>query len=249
MIKPLVSAQVRHSVEEGGNNMLTNLENVYLSVLRVVILFAASVALLLTAWGLASSVPQLLRWAGLTSTAPPTGGTLREFISERKIMDTTVETQDTLTRDMESYVDPNIRDAARTIVAYLGKGGTLTAADLERSLQTEANRLPGEALAYGQGVKSLATELAASRGRPLTETRVLELLQWHRERFVAGVAARQAREAEANAKFWVQVTLAGVAFLGFVLIVFVFLFVKIERSLRLVGAARTYSGEPLDHAT
>ncbi|MBB3348376.1 hypothetical protein [Sphingomonas sp. BK069] len=228
--------------------MLTNLENVYLGVLRVVILIAASVALLLTAWGLASSVPQLLRWAGLTETAPPTGGTLREFISERRITDTTAESQDTLTRDMESYVDPSIREAAKAIVTYLGKRGTLTAADLERSLQAEANRLPGEALAYGQGVKSLAMELAASKGRPLTEMRVLELLQWHRERFVADLAARQARETEANAKFWIQVTLAGAAFLGFVLIVFVFLFVKIERSLRLIGTARVKAGEPTEHA-
>lgn len=213
--------------------MLTKLENVYLGVLRVVILVAASLALLLTAWGLISSVPQLLRWSGVMETNRPSGGSLRQFIAEHRITGTSSSTSGSASDGADgAYVDPNVREAARKVVSYLGRRGSLEAPVLERGLQQDADRLLKDALAYGRSVNDLATELVASKGKPLSELSVMELLQWHRERFVADVAARHAREAEANARFWVQMAFAGAAFVAFVLIVFVFLFVKIERSLR-----------------
>ena len=68
--------------------MLLRLETAYLNALRVLILIAATIALLLAGFGLVSAIPPLLRWTGITESDQPSGGTLGEFIDEQKITGT-----------------------------------------------------------------------------------------------------------------------------------------------------------------
>ncbi|RSV20361.1 hypothetical protein CA236_00130 [Sphingomonas sp. ABOLG] len=219
----------------GGNNMLAKLERAYLGLLRVVILVAATIALLVAIIGVATAIPSLLKWSGFTERAEPSGGTLGDFIAEQKITDTTSTTE---TKEAEPFVIPDIKEAAKTIKAYLSTRGDITQNDWERGLQAYADEMPGNGVDYARSVRTLAKELRSSTGKPLSEARVLQLIEWHKTRFQGDVASRAASEAEGNAQFWIKIGFASAAFLGFVLIIFIFLFVKIERSLRVVQTAR-----------
>jgi hypothetical protein len=215
--------------------MLAKLERAYLGILRVVILVAATVALVVAGLGAVSAVPPLLRWSGITETTKPTGGTLADFISEQKITDTA--STETTEQTAEPFIHADIRSAAKTIKGYL-KGSLITEKEWQTGLQRLADQVTGHSVEYAESLKDLTEQLKSSKGKPLSEARVTQLIDWHKARFEADVAARAAAEAEGNAKFWVTIGLAGAAFLAFVLIIFVFLFVKIERSLRLVHTTR-----------
>lgn len=220
--------------------MLAKLERAYLGLLRVVILIAATVALVVAILGAASAVPPLLRWSGITETTKPTGGTLSDFISEQKITETA--SSPTTETAVEPFILPDITAAAKIIKAYL-KDSTISEKEWRSGLQRLADQVVGHSTEYAESLKDLAEQLETSKGKPLSEARVTQLIDWHKTRFETDVAARAAAEAEGNAKFWVTIGLAGAAFLAFVLIIFVFLFVKIERSLRLVHTTRIHDDE------
>ncbi|MBY8823794.1 hypothetical protein [Sphingomonas colocasiae] len=210
--------------------MLAKLEQVYLGILRVVILVAATVALLVAGFGLASAIPPLIRSSGLTETSKPNGGTLAEFIAEQKITETVSDAP----KDVEAFILPDLKAAAKILHTYLGQRTTTKLTDWEKGLQSFADEMPGHSLTYATSVLDVANQLKISKGKPLSEERVAQLVDWHKNRFEANVSARAASEVEANARFWLTLGGAGAAFLAFVLIIFIFLFVKIERSLRLV---------------
>jgi len=220
--------------------MLAKLERAYLGLLRVVILIAATVALVVAILGAASAVPPLLRWSGITETTKPTGGTLSDFISEQKITETA--SSPTTETTVEPFILPDITAAAKIIKAYL-KDSTISEKEWRSGLQRLADQVVGHSTEYSESLKDLAEQLKTSKGKPLSEARVTQLIDWHKARFETDVAARAAAEAEGNAKFWVTIGLAGAAFLAFVLIIFVFLFVKIERSLRLVHTTSIHDDE------
>ena len=67
--------------------MLGQIEVAYLALLRVVLLIAATVALLVTIGAAATAVPALGDVVGLTGHEPVRGGTLGDFIQANKITD------------------------------------------------------------------------------------------------------------------------------------------------------------------
>ena len=216
--------------------MLAKLEGAYLSLLRVVVLIAATLALLAAGYGLASAVPPLLRWSGITEAEKPSGGTLQEFVDEQR--GPRDQGSDPSVQNAEPFALEDIKAAARTIYGYLGKRATLPESAWRKALQGNADSIVGSAVDYAASAKTMADQLASAKGKPLSETRVAQLFDWHKAKFEADVQARAARQAEGNARFWVTIAGAGAAFLAFVLIIFVFLFVKIERSLRVVQTIR-----------
>lgn len=224
--------------------MLAKLERAYLNILRVVILIAATIALVIAAFGLVTAVPPLLKRSGLTSDGVTTGGSLQDFIKEQKITETTSDVD--ASAPIEPLVLPDIREAARLFHSYLGKNASFTEDDLRRALSENATAMTGHAEEYAASIKGIAQQLKASKGKPLSETRVLQLIGWHKDRFAADIAAEEAEMAEGNAKFWTALGVAGACFLGFILIVFVFIFVKIERSLRVVQTQRVVDDEVAD---
>lgn len=219
--------------------MLAKMERAYLGLLRVVILIAATIALVVAGIAAISAIPPLLRWTGITETADPNGGTLAEFIDEQKITTTTSSEPTTeSTEEYQPFAFDDIKTASKIVKRYLGKRGTASEADWRTGFQTNANSLEGHGLDYATSVKSLAEQLESSKGKPLSEERVVQLFGWHKTKFEADIIGRASREAEGNAKFWVTIGLAGSAFVAFIMIIFVFLFVRIERNLRLVQTTR-----------
>jgi hypothetical protein len=217
--------------------MLSRLETAYLGMLRIVILIAASLALIVVALGLASAVPPLLWKAGLTGDTTTPRPNLAQFIEEKKVEGTT--SIDPLKPGDITPVDPNVRDAATNLTKYLKSGSPIKEKDWEAIITKSGSDAPNNAIAqYDDSLKTLTDQLLQSKGKPLPLARVAEMLQWHQQKFNDEMNSRAAADSMASAKFYSTMMVAGSAFLFFVLIVFVFLFVKIERSLRVVHTVR-----------
>jgi hypothetical protein len=215
--------------------ILEKLEHIYLGALRITILIAATVALLASIGGLVSVFPTILEWSGLAQDSEPSGGTLGQFIEEQKITETSPEAQSE-PESSATNTFPDIEQAAAKIKKYLGNRSEMSASYWASSLQSQAVAMDDQGLDYAKDVLRLSEQLQKSKGKPLSEAMVVRLFSWHLERFQADLEARAIAKAEANAAFWIRLGASGAAFLAFVLIVFVFLFVKIERSLRTVSS-------------
>jgi len=210
--------------------MLVKMENAYLSILRVVILVSATIALIVAAVGLISAAPSMLRWAGIAQPEKASGGSLREFIEEQKITETAVaEDSDQPQPDLMS---PVIRDASSTIFSYLKGTGKLTQKEWATGLQQVSSEFVLDSSDYENSVLRLAEELKSSKGKSLTESKVLNLLDWNTSRFRDDLEIKRMTEAQESSEFLVKLAAAGTGFLAFVAIIFIFLFVKIERNLR-----------------
>lgn len=226
--------------------MLTKIETFYLAILRVIILVAATLALIGTIIGGIGAVPAVLRMMGVSHEAP-TGGTLGQFIAEQKITETKVTaSSDENTAAEGTTALPDIRAAASTIKAYLRSRGVVEEAAWRKGLQEIADGFAGNAGEYAASVRNLAEQLPKSKGKPLSEERVAQLIDWHKARFEADLSRQAAEEAQSNAQFFVSLGAAGAAFLTFVMIIFIFLFVKIERSLRLVHTMPVRTAEEIE---
>ena len=216
--------------------MLSKLESGYLSLLRAVILVAATVSLVIAAIAIVVAIPKFIQSTGMTQMAALSGGTLSEFVAQQKSSGTESVAQDAATDAAETTVlaFPEIQAAAKDVKIYLGQRSQLSEDDITMSLQKGADSLAMYGREYGRSVQQLAADLRASKGKPLSERRVFQLLDWHHQNFQTDIERRETEKAAGSAQFWIAATMAGAAFLAFVLTVFVFLFVKIERNLRLV---------------
>jgi len=211
--------------------MLSRLETLYLGLLRGFILIVATLALVAAALLVVSSVPELLTRVGITKTQPESSS-LAQFIAEQK---PTEANQDAEEAPAEVPVDPAIKEAAGNFHSYLGGRATVSVKDWEQGLQAYKNDFSPEiGNDYASSLKRLSEELKASQGKPLSEKRVGALIDWHKNRFVAARAAEQAERAGADAAFMFKMEAAFAAFVLFAFITFIFLFVRIERNLRLV---------------
>ena len=76
-----------------------------------------------------------------------------------------------------------------------------------------------------------------SKGRGLTAENIDQLLTWHAAKFKAAAEEETARDAAAKVAQMGALQLGGYALVTFILLVFAFIFVKIERNLRAVAVA------------
>lgn len=213
--------------------MLARLETLYLGILRVVILVIATLALLVAVLGAASALPQLLARLGLSSQPAIQGGTLGEFIMEMKATKSTGATSES--PYSAPAIDPGLAAAAKALQRYTHGAGGLKVADWERLLTASADRVPvGRSAEYSASVVRLADQLSVSKGKPLTVEQVGELMAWHERKFIAAASDEDDKCLADTAKSSLTLYAAGAAFVLFILITFTFLFVKIERSLRVV---------------
>jgi hypothetical protein len=125
-----------------------------------------------------SAVPPLLRWSGITEAEKPSGGTLQEFIDEQR---TTGASDDAAsTSSPEPLVLDDVKSAARTIHAHLGKRAKSPESAWRQSLQPAADTLPGHQVEYAASAKEMADQLASGTGKPVSETRVAQLFDWQK---------------------------------------------------------------------
>lgn len=214
--------------------MLARLETLYLGILRVVILVIATLALIAAVVGFVGAVPSLLRQLDLVAEPEPAGGTLGEYVAEKKLTAASTE-KDVQDAPTDDAVDPDLAAAAKALRRYTldmkGPEEATWRAELVKSVDRVS---PGQGDAYLKSVRSLADQLVASKGKKLTLDQVAELMGWHEQRFVEAAGRIEGERAADATGSSLTLYAAGSAFVLFILITFTFLFVKIERSLRVV---------------
>jgi hypothetical protein len=216
--------------------MLTKIEETYLYILRVVVLIAASLALIGAVLGAIRAAPAI---ASLVESHPAPvvvpGATLGDFVTEKRLAATSPQPT--------SSAAPNeppqaIKDAVDRLDDYYQRttqGQTIDKKAAIDVLMNNRSQLPDDAQdAYAQSILSLMNQLDQSKGDPLSLDTINDLIPWHFAKFKANIDAETARRAAAQAETMQSLAVAGVGIAVFVAIVFCFLVVKIERNLRLV---------------
>lgn len=232
---------------------LTKLENLYLNILRVVILVLATV-LLLGAVGLAVyAAPRLMPDAtGADERKLVSGDSLQDYRRELSGGEAApVSASEPATVASSAKIDSRIKTAAAAIAAYVEKtsGHAVPLAGVETFLAERQSSLPATLQGdYADSLVRLGTDLGVAKA-PVDD--LDGLIEWHFERFTAAKAAAEAEElrkaAEAAAKQQTALAMGAAAaslFVMFLLLVFGFVLVKMERNLRLVAVRVDEAASP-----
>ena len=215
--------------------MLSRIETLYLNLLRAFIIVLATIALGASLLFAASAIPSLVDRMG-DAKADTSTLTLSRFVTEQR-----PTAQQDAEETYQAPVDPVIAHAARNVKSYLGSRSTITVKTFEEVFaKSQASIAVISRPDYGNSLLNLSEELKASRGKPLSEARVMSLLGWHESRFTAEWEKEAAQKTDADVAFKSRLWAAGAAFFAFILVIFVFLFVRVERNTRLVHVARDY---------
>lgn len=216
--------------------MLERLERGYLGLLRIIILILATCALIAAGAAILTAVTEKVRSARAESQSV-SGGDLASFIQQQKDASTAEKGEGASTVELgegDPIVLPDIRTAAKNLVTYLGKRSEIPYRDMAKLLQEKADTLELEGTGYASDLKSLTEQLKASKGKPLSLTRVGNLVDWHFTNYKLSIERAELEKAEARSKLQIAIGVAAAAFVSFLLTIFVFIFVKIERNLRVV---------------
>jgi hypothetical protein len=215
--------------------MLTRLENAYLYILRVVVLAAATLALIAVVWALVRTGAL----AASTWTHPPEsiqvpGGALQDYVEEKRPQGLEVQSS---TPAVAPDVPAGIRSGIASLAHYArAKAGlTLNEAEMTSTIMDKRSELPADAqVKYESGFAALMDQLDKSTGTPLTSDQIGELIDWHLEKVKSNEENAAAQKLAAQTQAVQTLGIAGAGFGVFISLVFCFLIVKIERNLRLV---------------
>lgn len=229
--------------------MLNKLEALYLNILRVVIIVLATVLLAVAAIGAVVAGPMLLSSFGggeADAARLVRNDRLNDYLN-RNSGSPGVATQDQAAlEDRTRDADRRFKEAAANIVRYVKAktGMAPPEAGVIDYIQTLSDRLPASLQdRYADSLLSLSKDLVQAP-TATTPVDVDQLIQWHFDQFSA--AAETAMQQDATRAIEEQArrqtaVLAGTAaagfFMMFLLLVFVFVLVKIERNLRRLPVA------------
>jgi hypothetical protein len=194
------------------------------------------VALLIAIGSAIAAVPALGDVTGITRHAQVRGGTLREFIQANRLTDVQASNEDEANRNAKLPLPTDVAEASKSFARYdANNGGKVLQQsqwdDVFRTLLFE--KVPFALQDdYGTDVLKLADGLRRSKGKPLNDDRLGQLLEFHLDGFLANAQSQETARASRIANSISKLVLAGAAFLIFVLVLFCFIFVKIERNLR-----------------
>ena len=227
------------------SSLLQRAENLYLNILRVLILAVATLALLGAIVGLLGGLP-LLKASPTSTTAPPSSlqaATLGDYVSEKKAAGQDVTTSPDAASTTSTVISSvGIKDAAQNIVSYVRTkmNGTLGLEPTIRELQGFEADIPEPFhTSYETSLVSLTKQLTLSTGAALTPDSLEDLLRWHAAKFKTAAEEDAAKLAEEKLQASQRIQLGAYALLTFLLLVFAFIFVKIERNLRVVRTLTT----------
>ena len=219
--------------------MLSKIENTYLYLLRVLVLAVATAALVVLVLGVIGSLPLITDRPGavhMTYRVPETD--LGAFIEEKRAEGVTAPpVQDGDPTAPPDDTPANIRSAATLLVQYVKTrdGQVVDEKDARSALMGHRAAVPaGYQDAYGDSLTALMRQLVKSTGRSLSIDQINDLIKWHQEKFTSAAEANENRKIEKRTQAITALGVAGGALVAFFLVVFCFLFVKIERNLRLV---------------
>jgi len=224
--------------------MIARLEELYLSVLRVSIVIVAGIALIAAIGSLLAAAYAFM--PNFTPDKIPSGGTLEEFITEQKALavDSEVSKDTVLSSDSPSAEPQSafLTEASKLYIAYVRKmgGPKISKADAVEFISDYVSNVEfSNREAFQRSFLSLLKQLRDSTGKPLSQAKFDDLLSWHFTNFESQVAANSASSEVTGPGAWAWLTQAGTAFLLFLGIAIYFLFVRVERHLRLVKVVQT----------
>ncbi len=226
-------------------SLLEQLENVYLTILRVVIIVGATGALIAAGFGIFAGLPLLLPDKPTVFKAESVqDADLAAFQREQSGAEppaAQADSGDSLDQATVDEIDARLVEAARHLASYAQRvqGYSTPTAVIERFLRARRDSLPSlYTEAYSKSVLELAKQTAASNASIDLDA----LIGWHYQRFIdsAQLSAEKQTEKELNrqaerAKSLAMLIGGAAGFALFLLLVFCFLLVKIERNLRLVN--------------
>ena len=237
--------------------MLNKLEALYLNILRVVIIVLATVLLAVAAIGAVVAGPMLLSSFGggeADAARLVRNDSLNDYLN-RNSGSQGVATQDQAAlEDRTRDADRRFKEAAANIVRYVKAktGMAPPEAGVIDYIQTLSDRLPASLQdRYADSLLSLSKDLVQAP-TATTPVDVDQLIQWHFDQFSAAAETAMQQDAthaiEDQARRQTAV-LAGTAaagfFMMFLLLVFVFVLVKIERNLRRLPVAVERQAAPM----
>lgn len=226
--------------------MLSKIETAYLAILRIVVLIVATIALLVAIFAAATSLPALALQFGFVASEQAQGGTLGEYIDARKA---TIPAKGTADAPVASTTGRNVpadvNAAAKILQSYSKGAGGMTIPLWEQGIIATGQNVPSvEISRYYVQTLALVRQLNEARGKHLDAPGLKDMLTWNATQFRDDAVARDAKKTEDTAKALFKMYVASIAFVVFILVVFTFLFVKVERSLRVVRTIRV--GETID---
>lgn len=238
--------------------MLNRLESLYLNILRVVILVLATVLLVVAVIGAAVAGPMLLSsfGGGETNAARLVkDDRLADYLGQGTGRSGSVGAEETAElEEAARQSDRRLREAAANISRYVQakQGYSPIVAAVTGYIQDRADSLPSSLFdPYADSILKLSKDLAAAPAAA-APVDVDRLIDWHFTQFASAAEAAQQRDAarameEATRRGTAMA--AGVAavsfFMMFLLLVFVFVLVKIERNLRRLPVLVEQAGERL----
>lgn len=215
--------------------MLDKIENAYLAALRVMALLAATAALVVFVLAASQGLPGLFNQLGWSESGKNEPSPLAEFIREQKPHASGEEAQPSST-STGAPVPQKVQDAAKILKEYAASkqvpiepGAVVDVLMAKRGLIADDQKD-----AYDDSLLALMQELRVSKGKPLDVDHINALLNWHIEKFNERIAAKALEKEAAAVKTAAAIQVGTLALASFFMIIFFFIFVKIERNLRLV---------------
>jgi hypothetical protein len=219
--------------------MLNKLENLYLDILRVLTLGIATLALVAFVWGAFNSrafvgplFPQTPRHVAEDVA------TFGQFQSEEAQPSTSASENASTTTSATG-----LARAAEIVMQYIARtycqGCSQSEIDLAE-LQLEQNLIeardgidPSHWSDYEQSLIAFLTALTSS-DRSYEPNEINDAIAWHRSEFEAASADIQIDQAAEQASATLAASISGVSLALFIIVIFFFVLVKIERNLRVV---------------
>jgi hypothetical protein len=218
--------------------MLERIENFYLLCLRIVVIVAATLALVVFIWACSRGLPFLASQMSLGQRTEHPAASLADYIAEQQppAPDRNGGSADISGNSATVLTPTKVAEAAKLLARYMTR--LQIVADmpaLTDVLMSRRQDVPDdERAAYDENLLNLLQQLDVSRGAPLTTDRINQLLNWQKAKFLETAEADKERKAQSAAKAGASLAVGAGALGTFLLIIFFFIFVKIERNLRLV---------------
>lgn len=236
--------------------MLNRLESLYLNILRVVILVLATVLLVVAVIGAGIAGPMLLSSFGggdANAARMVKDDQLSDYLNQGTGSGAAAGPEETAElEEAARQSDRRIREAAANISRYVQakQGFSPVTAAVTGYIQERADSLPTSLFdRYADSILKLSRDLGEAP-RTAAPVDVDQLIDWHFSQFARAAEEAQQRDAtramEESARRGTAMA-AGVAavsfFMMFLLLVFVFVLVKIERNLRRLPVLVEQAGE------
>ena len=219
--------------------MLNKLEDIYLNILRAMVLGIATIALVVFVFAAIQSGPLVSQLVGLEPKAAVADATLAAFVSENReaLSNTDGSSADSSGPDLSALAPADVKLAAGNLRQYVNThhGYSLEEKAVLTWLMNNYNEMPSQYQTdYAKSLAAMTHQMLVAVGTPLSPDNIYRAVAWHAQKFRISAAEVELKADADRAKAMFAFVVAGVALMAFLIVIFFFVVVKIERNLRLV---------------